>query len=210
MPDSLLGLALVVAAHLALAWGVLHNRSDARMIESRHPLVVHLIAQETAQAEATKPVTRSTPDRPTPARLLAALQSATSPVVTSSPTSVVPEIPPRLSSLEPVAPALANAPTTATATLTQPRFDASYLDNPAPTYPSLSRRLREEGQVMLRVFVSVDGLPDKIELRQSSGFLRLDTAAQEIVQRWRFIPARLGEERISAWVLVPISFSLRS
>lgn len=210
MPDSLLGLALVVAAHLALAWGVLHNRTDARMIESQRPLAVHLIAQETAQAKASKPVIRPTPGRSTPTRLLAALQGTTSPVVTSSPTPAIPEVPPRLSSLEPVAPALANAPPMAAAIPTQPRFDASYLDNPAPTYPGLSRRLREEGQVLLRIFVSADGLPDKIELRQSSGFLRLDSAAQEIVQRWRFIPARLGDERVSAWVLVPISFSLRS
>lgn len=201
MPDSLLGLALVVAAHLAIVWGVLHNRSNAPVIEPWHPLVVHLIAQETAQTETPKPLTR----------LLAARQRMTNPVATSPPTPAAPELTPRLSSLEPVALALQTSPApTATATVTQPRFDAIYLNNPAPTYPGLSRRLREEGQVMLRVFVSIDGLPDKIELRQSSGFLRLDTAAQKIVQRWRFIPARLGEERVSAWVLVPISFSLRS
>jgi len=96
------------------------------------------------------------------------------------------------------------------AALTPPRFDANYLDNPAPMYPALSRRLGEEGRVLLRVFVGADGLPAKIELHQSSGYSRLDNIAQETVRRWRFDPARLGDERIGAWVVVPISFSLRS
>jgi len=30
------------------------------------------------------------------------------------------------------------------------------------------------------------------------------------VKQWRFVPARRGKTPISAWVLVPISFSLKS
>ncbi len=40
------------------------------------------------------------------------------------------------------------------APLSIPRFDADYLDNPAPRYPPLSRRMREEGVVLVRVYVS--------------------------------------------------------
>lgn len=91
-----------------------------------------------------------------------------------------------------------------------PNFNADYLDNAAPSYPALSRRMGEEGRVVLRVFVNQQGLPTQVELRTSSGFSRLDSVALETVRQWKFVPARRGEQPIGAWVLVPISFSLRS
>ncbi len=94
-------------------------------------------------------------------------------------------------------------------TQTQPRFDADYLRNPAPVYPALSRRMNEDGKVVLRVFIEPDGRPGQIELRNGSGWPRLDQAAQDAVWRWKFIPARRGEEAIGAWVLVPVVFNLR-
>jgi len=89
-----------------------------------------------------------------------------------------------------------------------PRFDAAYLQNPEPAYPALSKRFNEEGRVLLRVLVNPDGLPDQVEIRQSSGHVRLDQAALGTVKRWRFTPARRGSERLAAWVLVPLSFNL--
>lgn len=91
-----------------------------------------------------------------------------------------------------------------------PRFDAAYLQNPEPAYPSLSMRLREEGKVVLRVLVSPDGVAEQVEVRQSSGHVRLDQAALATVRQWRFIPARRGAEHLAAWVLVPLSFQLNA
>jgi protein TonB len=100
------------------------------------------------------------------------------------------------------------------APLIPPRFDADYLDNPAPSYPALSRRLGEQGRVLLRVFVSPDGNAAQVEIRESSGYERLDRAARDTVRRWRFVPARQGEQGqergVAAWVQVPINFSIRS
>lgn len=90
--------------------------------------------------------------------------------------------------------------------LVPPVFNADYLDNPAPRYPPMSRRRGETGRVLLRVYVSADGLAERVEVRTSSGFERLDAAAREAVARWRFVPARRGDEKVAAWVLVPISF----
>ncbi|ENO95079.1 TonB family protein, partial [Thauera phenylacetica B4P] len=109
----------------------------------------------------------------------------------------------------PAPPAAAPAATAAPATVTAARFDAAYLNNPRPGYPALSRRLREEGQVTLRVLVSPDGQPAQVELRTSSGSERLDRAAREAVARWRFVPARRGDIAIESWVLVPIVFKLQ-
>ena len=99
---------------------------------------------------------------------------------------------------------------TAAPTTSQPRFDADYLKNPAPTYPPLSRRLHEEGKVLLRVWVDTTGRPGQIEVKTSSGSPRLDQAAQDAVWRWQFVPARHGSEAIGAWVLVPITFVLKA
>lgn len=91
---------------------------------------------------------------------------------------------------------------------TAARFDAGYLNNPAPAYPPLARRMQEQGKVLLRVHVSADGKPGKIELSSSSGSDRLDAAARAAVARWRFIPARQGDKDVEAWVIVPIIFKL--
>ena len=89
-----------------------------------------------------------------------------------------------------------------------PRFDAAYLQNPEPGYPLVSKRLGEEGKVLLRVLVNPEGLAEQVEVRQSSGHPRLDQAALGTVRRWRFTPARRGADRLAAWVLVPLSFQL--
>jgi protein TonB len=62
----------------------------------------------------------------------------------------------------------------APAPITPPRFNADYLQNPAPPYPALARRMREQGKVLVRVLVSTDGVAEQIELKSSSGSTRLD------------------------------------
>ena len=136
------------------------------------------------------------------------------------PTESVTETPPA----EPVSTAATSPASTETATatsapnastaqsapppVTPPIYNANYLNNPKPNYPSISTRLGEEGRVLLRVLVSEDGFPSEIEQIQSSGSERLDNAAREAVKRWRFVPARQGERKIKAWVQVPIDFRL--
>ena len=88
------------------------------------------------------------------------------------------------------------------------RFDAGYLKNPAPPYPPQSRRIGEEGKVILRVFVTAEGGAQQVEIRTSSGSDRLDESAQRTVRRWKFIPARRGGIAVESWVLVPIVFKL--
>jgi len=100
------------------------------------------------------------------------------------------------------------APAAVPAPVTAARFDADYLQNPRPVYPPMSRRLGEEGKVVLRVRVSAQGQPISVEIGQSSGYARLDDAARTAVERWRFVPARQGNEAIDSSVLVPLNFTL--
>jgi protein TonB len=93
--------------------------------------------------------------------------------------------------------------------MTSQMLTAIYLRNPKPSYPNMSRRLNEQGTVLLRVFVTMAGDATKIELKESSGHPRLDHAALDAVQTWKFVPARRGEQAVAAWVVVPIKFSLK-
>ena len=89
-----------------------------------------------------------------------------------------------------------------------PSSDADYLQNPKPTYPPISKRLGEQGKVVVRVLIGVDGTAQRAEIRQSSGFDRLDQAALTTVQRWRYVPGKRGGVAEAMWFNVPINFVL--
>jgi protein TonB len=105
-------------------------------------------------------------------------------------------------------PAPAQKPHVASVAATPPAFNAGYLRNPAPRYPLAARRFGEQGTVMLRVLVTAEGLPARVDLEKTSGSMHLDSAAIEAVKGWRFTPARRGNEAVEGWVLVPIVFRL--
>lgn len=110
--------------------------------------------------------------------------------------------------LEAERPALSPTPPREEVEPRPPQFDLAYLANPAPPYPALSRRLREQGQVVLRVEVDKDGNVLNVTLKQSSGFGRLDQAALAAVRSWRFQPAKLGAISVAGVAIVPIEFEL--
>ncbi|MBN2691083.1 MAG: TonB family protein, partial [Burkholderiaceae bacterium] len=99
-------------------------------------------------------------------------------------------------------------PTTAPAVETAASYKAEYLDNPPPPYPRLSRQLGEEGTALLKVQVGPDGRALQIKLMSSTGFTRLDEAAEATVAQWRFVAATRNGQAITSWVLVPIKFRI--
>lgn len=77
-------------------------------------------------------------------------------------------------------------------------------------YPRTSRRLREEGTVVLRLVLAQEGRFAELAVAESSGMERLDRAALETLEkvaRFDPIPADLGRTRWS--ISVPISYRLR-
>lgn len=96
----------------------------------------------------------------------------------------------------------------ATAASGAPAQDLKTSTRVEPTYPAQSRRLGEEGSVKLRILVDATGRPKTIEVMASSGFQRLDQAAQEAVRRWRFKAATDGSRAIEAWTQVGVTFRL--
>lgn len=169
------------------------------------PLSVSLLPSIDKRAPAPEP---PSPVRRADAKLLVA------PVVPAlEPEAIVLASAPRAERVAAAVPAIAvpapSPPPALEAPVVAPAFDADYLENPAPAYPPLSRRLGEEGRVLLRVWVSVQGRAERVALVRSSGFERLDRSAMEAVARWRFAPARQGDRTVAAHVLVPVAFVLK-
>jgi TonB family protein len=86
---------------------------------------------------------------------------------------------------------------------------ASYYRNPPPPYPEESRKLKEEGLVMIHAEVDPQGKVNSVILIQSSGFPLLDDAALETVQGWQFKPARMAGIAVSTSVNIPVRFRLK-
>jgi periplasmic protein TonB len=200
---------LIVGAHVILLWGAaeIATRPEAR--QAVRELVVRLVEASSPEPEIRLPdPPRPQPRRQTEQRVVAL------PVMTAAATEMVvpPEafaVAPQPTSPQASPPMEAEAPP-APPMVTPARFDADYLSNPKPVYPVASRRLGEEGKVTLRVKVSPDGTPITVEIKQSCGFPRLDGAARDAVEHWRFVPARRGDAAIESWVSVPIIFSLQA
>lgn len=200
---SSLGLGTVVGVHLLVLIGLVR----LNVITLPAPLAVLSVSllppapEAKPQPEIVPPKPRPIERRPTPVPLpsqLAAPAESPSP----SPIAVSPAPTPVAAPTPIAAPPAPAAPT-------PPRFDANYLDNPKPPYPALSRKLNEQGRVLLRVNVAADGNATEVQLHTSSGHPRLDDSALATVRRWKFVPARLGQEAVAAWVLVPIAFTLK-
>jgi protein TonB len=83
-----------------------------------------------------------------------------------------------------------------------------YVREPSPRYPPQSRRLREQGLVVLRVVIDERGAASSIEIETSSGHSRLDDAARDAVLRAAFRPYVEDGEPRRALVLIPIEFAL--
>ena len=83
-----------------------------------------------------------------------------------------------------------------------------YLSNPKPPYPELSRERGEEGRVRLTVTVEPNGSPSSVRVSSSSGYPRLDKAAETAVRKYRFKPATRNGEAIRSSYTFAINFSL--
>ena len=74
-------------------------------------------------------------------------------------------------------------------------------ERPAPTYPALSRRLGEEGRVVVRVELDAQGRVENARVATGSGVARLDAAALAAVRTWRCNPARRDGQAVRAVAL---------
>ena len=178
-------------------------------VEKPRPMVRERREQKPAaplQKAITPPLESTVSSAPAPANapIESSIEASREPTI--APTAVAsapaPLAPPQNSARA------ASSESTGTGPLLDARFDADYLENPSPPYPPQSRRIGEEGEVVLSVLVSADGLAQAVSIKTSSGSSRLDEAALRTVRQWRFIPATRAGQAIESRVLVPILFKL--
>lgn len=202
--ERLFNVAIVLGLHLLLLYAALYLSVKNELIDLPPSISVRLLPMLEERPREAPP--QPPPPKPQPPlRRPPVIQPA--PVLavdapSAAPAFVVAPQPPA----PPPQPVL--APPAPPAPLVAARFDADYLHNPKPSYPAISRRSGEEGKVLLKVRVSAQGEALNVAIAKSSAYERLDAAAVEAVTRWRFVPARRGDEAVESSVIVPVTFAL--
>ena len=198
-------MALVVLLHLLFFWAL--QSGLVRTVTQKAQVVVDaVLLSEDKPSIPPPPAPKNLPPPPRnapppPARvppvetpLAAPPAPAAVTAVTSTPT------PPA-----PAAPAAPAGPKT-DAVRTAAVVNAAQCEK--PDYPSVSRRLEEEGTVHLRFLVGVDGKVIQAEVEKSSGYKRLDEAARAGLSRCQFRPATVDGKPEQAWASMRYTWRL--
>jgi protein TonB len=193
----LAGIALVVLLHIAIVY-VLVTALARRPAESLIvPIATRLI--EEAKPERVEPP-------PPPPRF------APPPPPFVPPPEVHIETPPppsqstAIQAVTPVKPV--EAPPPREPVTVQPRVDAA--KSREPEYPPASRRMGEQGSLVLQVLIDEQGRAAQSKLVQSSGFDRLDQAALAgIKDNYRFVPGTVDGKPQAMWFTFKFTWKLR-
>jgi protein TonB len=78
-----------------------------------------------------------------------------------------------------------------------------------PEYPIADIRMGHEGTVWLSIEILPNGRVGKVQVDQSSGFVRLDESAVREARKWRMKPGMQDGVATSMWKRVPITFQLK-
>ncbi|HEX2547196.1 MAG TPA: energy transducer TonB [Ramlibacter sp.] len=146
---------------------------------------------------------------PVPSAPLGVTEPQPAPPPITAPVAVAPAPPAPAPAPPAPAPPVPAPPAPAPARVELPSSNAEHLQNPPPVYPPASRRLGEQGTVLLRVLIGPDGSVQDLQLKRSSGYDRLDRSAQDAVRKWRFVPGRLGGVPAAMWHDQPVGFDLQ-
>lgn len=201
---------MVLALHAALLWSLWQHRSIPTPQEAV-TLFVSLIAPPAPEKKAEpeppppkpKPVEKPRPiEKP---RQLVAETTVVAPTdLVAPPPAPEPVIEAPAASAASPAPALPVGPVTLGNELS-----VACPERTLPRYPPASRRLGEEGLVVLRVELDESGRVDLAGVQTGSGHARLDEAALAAVKTWRCTPARRDGRPVRAVAWQPFKFVLQ-
>ena len=170
----------------------------------------------------TKPVPAPVPDVPAPVDVVVQSKPVATPPAVSAPVPPPADVAPQSPSPPAVAADAEATAAEAQVAIAQPtrapvarapeRSEPPALierSRVAPIYPRASRRAGEAGTVVLRLTVGVSGTVLATDVLSSSGFDRLDQAAQAAVRQWRFSPGTRQGVPVELSIQVPIRFELQ-
>ncbi|QTN28860.1 TonB family protein [Rhodoferax sp. AJA081-3] len=213
MSRNLRIVGIVLLLHVGALWA-LQAGLLRRVVEVFVPAQV-LVEMHTPQEDKPAPP----PPVPTPIKTRQTPVTPPTPLAVTTPTPQPSEI--TLAPVDPSPPVTAavKASSNATATATTaappappkvelPSSDADYLNNPFPPYPALSKRMGEQGKVIIRTLIGADGTAQDASVFKSSGFDRLDQAALATARKWRYVPGKRAGVAEAMWFNVPFTFVL--
>jgi len=173
-------------------------------------------------ARPTKPVPAPVPEAPAPVDVVVQSKPVATPPAVSAPVPPPADVALQRPAPPAVAPDAEAAAAEAQAAIAQPirapvarapeRSEPPALierSRVAPIYPRASRRAGEAGTVVLRLTVGVSGTVLATDVLSSSGFDRLDQAAQAAARQWRFSPGTRQGVPVELSIQVPIRFELQ-
>lgn len=195
-PEQIAGLLFVVALHGAALYGLWSYRILPAPAEETL-LMVNLVNPPPAEKQK-----RPDPPRPHKAKH----------VEPPKPQQIVAEAP-AAKPEEPIAPppplpVIESPPLPEPPMMLNDDLAVNCPDRSPPEYPAQSRRLNEQGKVVLRVELGKDGRVDLARIRTSSGYPRLDEAALEAIRKWHCRPPVRDGSPVRAVALQPFNFTL--
>ncbi|MEW6513221.1 MAG: energy transducer TonB [Pseudomonadota bacterium] len=200
--EQVAGLAIVLALHTATLWGLWQHRLIPSPQEAM-TLFVNFIAPSVPEKIPPPPPKPKPIEKPQPRQLV-----AETPVV--APYDYLATSP--LPKPEPIRPPVVEAPPmpmpVGPVALTS-ELSVACPERTPPAYPAFSRRMGEEGTVILRVELDEAGVVAHARVQTSSGFARLDEAALDAVRTWRCNPAQRNGQPVRAVAMQPFKFILQ-
>ncbi len=207
LPAKFAPLAAIVLLH-ALAFyafysGMLHKVAQAALPHEVFVTFVAPPAPPPAALPKMAPLATPAiaPAMPLPPIPVAVENTITPPPAAAAPAERVAATPAPVSA--PAAPAAVSAPRLLTS-------GVEYVQAPQLVYPATSKRLNEQGKVVLRVLVNEKGQPSQVTVQTSSGFPRLDEAGRLATLRAVFKPHIEDGRAVAVYVDVPLNFQLAS
>lgn len=79
----------------------------------------------------------------------------------------------------------------------------------APVYPRRALMLKQEGMVLLKALIGINGNINDIQIITSSGYTILDKSAIDAVSNWKFEPSYINGKHSISWVKVPVEFVIK-
>lgn len=193
---------LVIAVHALLIVGIQLNPNRSTSASNMGDLVVASLLDPNPQLEK-----KSTPS-PKPEKKVEPLKTESKPVVQTTKSTAITSS----SASLPVEPTNTTPPSSAggssSGELKSISISQAQCSVPEPFYPSLARRMGEEGKTMVRLFINESGVVEKVSLSQSSGVQRLDQAALEAAMKVRCRPFVEFGKAIKVTAIQPYIFRL--
>jgi len=189
--------AIIIAFHALLVWGLVTSLGIIQVDRPPPPIIAEILEEIVDEEEAPPPppaIETPPPYVPPPDIVVDVPVESTSSTALTNVTNVKPPpAPPPVKAVVKKAPEI------------DPKFKRRF----QPEYPPTSRRLGEEGSVVLQVLVGPDGKVQDAKVQTSSGKARLDEAAlKHALRAWRFTPGTEDGKPVTTWHSVKVTFKI--